>query len=98
MIFTFKTPAESSCVAETSASSSNHDKRKMGLICLEGACKLCDLALNCVLMKGGQISSIRGNEAPAQPSPVTPLNVTEAVNATKATGAAATGAGGIGTV
>jgi len=98
MIVTFETPAESSGVAETSASSSNHDKRKMGLICLEGACKLCDLALNCVLMKGGQISSIRGNEAPAQPSPVTPLNVTEAVNATKATGAAATGAGGIGTV
>jgi len=99
MIVTFETPAESSGgVAETAASTPNRDKRKMGLICLEGACKLCDLALNCVLMKGGQISSIRGNEAPAQPAPVTPLNVTEAVNATKATGAAAAGAGGIGTV
>jgi hypothetical protein len=98
MIVTFETPEDNSGVAATAASSPNRDKRRMGLICLEGACKLCDLSLNCVLMKGGQVSTIRGNEAPAQPSPVTPLNVTQAVNATKATGAAATGAGGIGSV
>lgn len=97
MIVTFETPEETGGggVAQTAATPPNreHDKRRMGLICLEGACKLCDNALNCVLMKGGQISSIRGNEAPAQPAPVTPLSVTEAVNATKAAGVGATGAG-----
>jgi hypothetical protein len=96
MIVTFETPEDTGAgVAETAAAPPNkeHDKRRMGLICLEGACKLCDNALNCVLMKGGQVSSIRGNEAPAQPAPVTPLSVTEAVNATKAAGVGATGAG-----
>jgi hypothetical protein len=96
MIVTFETPEDTGGggVAETAATpQKEHDKRRMGLICLEGECKLCDNALNCVLMKGGQISSIRGNEAPAQPAPVTPLNVTEAVNATKAAGVGATGAG-----
>jgi len=97
MIVTFETPDETSGggVEQTAAAPPNkeHDKRRMGLICLEGECKLCDNALNCVLMKGGQVSSIRGNEAPAQPAPVTPLSVTEAVNATKAAGIGATGAG-----
>ena len=101
MIVTFETPEDTGGggVAETAAApQKERDKRRMGLICLEGACKLCDNALNCVLMKGGQISSIRGNEAPAQPAPVTPLNVTEAVNATKAAGVGATGGAGVGSV
>jgi hypothetical protein len=101
MIVTFETPEETSGggVAETAATpQKEHDKRRMGLICVEGVCKLCDNALNCVVMKGGQISSIRGNEAPAQPSPVTPVNFAEAVNATKATGVATAGAGGVGGV
>src|SRR5271154_2349822 len=102
MIVTFETPEDTGGggVEQTAAAPPNkeHDKRRMGLICLEGECKLCDNALNCVLMKGGQISTIRGNEAPAQPAPVTPLNVTEAVNATKAAGVGATGAGGVGSV
>jgi hypothetical protein len=98
MIVSFETPEESGGAAAASASSPNHDKRKMGLICLEGACKLCDLFLNCVLMKGGQVSSIRGNEAPSQPAPLTPIENVQAVNATQTTGAAATGAGGIGSV
>jgi len=70
------------------------DLRKMTLICLEGQCKLCDNKANCILMKGGEVSTIRGNSAPAQPTPVTPLNVTQAVNSTSATGA--TGAAGVG--
>jgi hypothetical protein len=101
MIVTFETPEDTGGggAAETAAApQKERDKRRMGLICLEGECKLCDNALNCVLMKGGQISTIRGNEAPAQPAPVTPLNVTEAVNATKAAGVGATGAGGVGSV
>lgn len=98
MIVTFETPADTSGITATSAGGAAADGRRMGLICLEGACKLCDNKANCVLMKGGQVSSIRGNEAPAQPAPVTPVNLAQAVNATKATGAAATGAGGIGSV
>jgi hypothetical protein len=101
MIVTFETPEESGAeAAATPASAPNkeRDKRRMGLICLEGSCKLCDLALNCVLMKGGQISSIRGNEAPAQPAPITPVNLVQAVNATKAAGVGATGVGGAGVV
>jgi hypothetical protein len=98
MIVTFETPEDSVVAAAAPPSSPNHDKRRMGLICLEGACKLCDLALNCVLMKGGQVSSIRGNEAPAQPAPVTPIENIAAQNATNATGAGAAGAGGIGGV
>jgi hypothetical protein len=70
------------------------DRRKMTLICLEGQCNLCDNNANCILMKGGEISTIRGNSAPAQPTPVTPLSVTQAVNSTSATGA--TGAAGVG--
>ena len=67
----------------------------MQVICIEGACKVCDLAGHCVLMKGGEQSSVRSNEQPSQPSPATPMNVTEAVNTTATSGAGA-GAGGIG--
>ncbi len=68
---------------------------KMQVICIEGACKVCDLLGHCVLMKGGEESSIRSNEQPSQPNPATPMNVTEAMNTTAATGAGAAG-GGIG--
>jgi hypothetical protein len=67
----------------------------MQVICIEGACKVCDLAGHCVLMKGGEQSSVRSNQQPSQPSPATPMNVTEAVNTTAISGAGA-GAGGIG--
>jgi hypothetical protein len=68
---------------------------KMQVICIEGACKVCDNLGHCVLMKGGEQSSVRSNEQPSQPNPATPMNMTEAVNTTAATGAGATG-GGIG--
>lgn len=68
----------------------------MQVICIEGACKVCDLAGHCVLMKGGEQSSVRSNEQPSQPSPATPMNVTEAVNTTATTGAGAGAGGGIG--
>jgi hypothetical protein len=68
---------------------------KMDVICVEGACKVCDLAAHCVLMKGGEQSTLRNNEQPSQPSPATPMNMTEAVNTTATTGAGAVG-GGIG--
>jgi hypothetical protein len=68
---------------------------KMEVICIEGACKVCDNLGHCVLMKGGEQSSVRSNEQPSQPNPATPMNMTEAVNTTAATGAGATG-GGIG--
>src|SRR6202042_1709104 len=67
----------------------------MQVVCIEGACKVCDLAGHCVLMKGGEQSSVRSNQQPSQPSPATPMNVTEAVNTTATSGAGA-GAGGIG--
>jgi hypothetical protein len=68
---------------------------KMEVICIEGACKVCDLAGHCILMKGGEQSSVRSNEQPAQPSPATPMNMSEATTSTATSGAGA-GAGGIG--
>src|SRR5271154_3418131 len=35
---------------------------KMEVFCIEGACKVCDSGGHCVLMKGGQESSVRSNE------------------------------------
>ncbi|MGA7224709.1 MAG: FecR family protein, partial [Candidatus Acidiferrales bacterium] len=67
----------------------------MQVVCLEGTCQICDAAGNCVTLKGGQQSSVHGNQAPAQPTPATPMNVTDAVNSTNATGATGLG-GGIG--
>lgn len=64
----------------------------MQVVCLEGTCQICDGGGNCVTLKGGQQSSVHGNQAPSQPSPATPMNVTDAVNSTNATGA--TGLGG----
>jgi hypothetical protein len=67
----------------------------MQVVCLEGACKVCDLAGVCVLMKGGEESGIHGNSSPSSPAPVSPANLTAAVNATNASGAGA-GAGAAG--
>lgn len=61
------------------------DFRRMTLFCLEGACKLCDNQANCVLMKGGEISTIKGNSSPSQPAPVPPSVNTALVNTTKIT-------------
>jgi hypothetical protein len=58
------------------------DFRRMTLFCLEGTCKLCDNQANCVLMKGGEVSTIRGNSAPSQPAPVPPSMNTTFVNST----------------
>ncbi len=68
---------------------------KMQVICIEGACKVCDLAGHCILMKGGEQSSVRSNEQPSSPSPATPMNMSEATTTTATSGAGA-GAGGIG--
>jgi hypothetical protein len=65
----------------------------MQVVCLEGACKVCDLAGVCVLMKGGEESGIHGNSSPSSPAPVSPANLTAAVNATNASGAGAGAAG-----
>ena len=66
----------------------------MNVICLEGACKVCDLAGVCVVMKGGEESGIHGNSSPSSPAPVSPANLSAAVNATNASGAGgAAGAG-----
>jgi hypothetical protein len=68
----------------------------MQVICIEGACKVCDVAVppHCVLMKGGQQSSVRSNEQPSQPVQVTPVNTLEAQTSTSISGAGA--GGGIG--
>jgi len=67
----------------------------MQVICIEGACKVCDLAGHCVLMKQGEQSNVHSNTQPSQPTPATPMNVTEAINTTATSGAGAAG-GGIG--
>jgi hypothetical protein len=67
----------------------------MHVICVEGACRVCDNLGNCVLMKAGEETGVRNNQPPSQPANVTPMNMTQAVNSTASTGAAA-GAGGIG--
>jgi hypothetical protein len=67
----------------------------MNVICLEGTCKVCDLAGVCVLMKGGEETGVHGNSSPSTPAPVSPANLTAAVNATNASGAGA-GAGAAG--
>lgn len=69
---------------------------KMEVVCIEGACKVCDTAGHCVLMKGGQQSSVRSNEQPSQPVQATPMNVTEAMNTTATTGAGGAAGGGVG--
>ena len=67
----------------------------MQVICMEGACKVCDLAGVCVLMKGGEETGIHGNSSPSTPAPVSPATLTTAVSATNTTGAGA-GAGAAG--
>ena len=64
----------------------------MNVICMEGACKVCDLAGVCVLMKGGEETGIHGNSSPSTPAPISPATLTSAVSATNTTGAGA-GAG-----
>jgi hypothetical protein len=69
---------------------------QMQVFCMEGTCQACDLALNCVLMKAGEVTSLRSNQPPAQPQPPTPANLTTAVNATNPAGGAGAGAAGAG--
>src|SRR6202040_4222994 len=63
--------------------------------CIEGACKVCDLQGHCVLMKGGQQSTVRSNEQPSEPVQATPVNTLEAQTSTSLSGSGAAG-GGIG--
>ena len=67
----------------------------MQVYCIEGACKVCDLQGHCVLMKGGQQSSVRSNEQPSEPVQATPVNTLEAQTSTSLSGSGAAG-GGIG--
>lgn len=69
---------------------------QMQVLCLEGTCQACDLALNCVVMHAGEATSFHNGQPPAQPQPPTPANLTAAVNATSSTGAAGAGAGAAG--
>ncbi len=69
----------------------------MNVVCLEGTCKVCDLAGVCVIMKGGEESGVHGNSSPSTPAPVSPANLTAAVNATNTAGAGVSaGAAGAG--
>jgi hypothetical protein len=68
----------------------------MNVVCMEGVCKVCDLAGVCVLLKGGEASGIHGNSSPSSPAPVSPATLTSAVSATNTTGAAGAGAAGAG--
>jgi FecR protein len=63
----------------------------LNVLCLEGACRVCNNAGVCVVMKGGEETSIRGNSAPSQPTPVTPANQTDFM---KSTNVSSGGAGG----
>ena len=67
----------------------------MQVVCLEGTCQVCDLAGNCVILKAGQESTVRSDQAPTAPSPATPMNITDAINSTNPAGGAGA-AGGIG--
>ena len=69
---------------------------QMQVFCMEGTCQVCDLVLNCVLLKGGEVTSLRSNQPPAQPQPPTPANLTSAVNATSPAEGAGAGAGAAG--
>ena len=68
----------------------------MNVICMEGVCKVCDLAGVCVLMKGGEETGIHGNSSPSAPAPVSPATLTSAVTATNTAGAGGAGAGAAG--
>jgi hypothetical protein len=68
----------------------------MNVICMEGVCKVCDLAGVCVLMKGGEETGIHGNSSPSPPAPVSPATLTSAVTATNTAGAGGAGAGAAG--
>jgi len=71
---------------------------QMNVICIEGACQVCDLLGHCVILRGGQESSVQNNSAPTQPAATTGVNEADAVNSTATSGAGASGAGGIGAV
>ena len=68
----------------------------MNVICMEGVCKVCDLAGVCVLMKGGEETGIHSNSSPWTPAPVSPATLTSAVTATNTAGAGGAGAGAAG--
>jgi hypothetical protein len=67
----------------------------LNVLCLEGACRVCNNAGVCVVMKGGEQTSIRGNSEPSQPTTISPANETDFVKSTNVTSGAGA-AGGTG--
>jgi FecR protein len=71
----------------------------LNVLCLEGACRVCNNAGVCVMMKGGEQTTIRGNSDPSQPVTISPANETDFVKSTNVTsGAGAAGGAAGGTV
>jgi ferric-dicitrate binding protein FerR (iron transport regulator) len=92
--FQIRTPVGVAGVVGTEVAVIFDSNGLMQVFCIEGTCRVCDLNGHCILMKGGQQSSVRSNEQPSQPVQATPMNMTEAVNTTAGAGAGA--GGGIG--
>jgi len=62
----------------------------------EGAVQLCNLATppQCVTVAAGFTSTVRGNQAPSEPTPTSPATATENVQSTSVTGGTGAGAAG----
>src|ERR1700740_268091 len=94
--FQIRTPVGVAGVVGTEMVVMSDSSGNMNVVCMEGVCKVCDLAGVCVLLKGGETSGIHGNSSPSSPAPVSPATLTSAVSATNTTGAAGAGAAGAG--
>jgi hypothetical protein len=66
----------------------SYENNIMTVIVFQGAVKTCNLAGVCVVVKAGQISTIRNgdNSGPAEPTQVSPSLVTDAISATNLQG------------
>lgn len=68
----------------------------LNVLCLEGACRVCNNAGVCVVMKGGEETSIHGNSSPSQPATISPANETDFVKSTNISNAGGAAGGGAG--
>jgi hypothetical protein len=96
--FQIRTPVGVAGVVGTDVAVIYDSNGVMQVFCIEGKCRVCDVKKplpNCVLLLGGQQSSVRSNEMPSQPAQATPMNMMEAQTGTSISGAGAAG-GGIG--
>ena len=93
--FQIRTPVGVAGVVGTEVAVVFDNNGLMQVTCIEGACKVCDLQGHCVLMKGGQQSTVRSNEQPSEPVQATPVNTLEAQTSTSLSGSGAAG-GGVG--